>query len=215
MSNPTRLIPSILSSNLQDYTRLAGIYSKFSQVIHLDIMDGKYVPAKSPDLYQVLQQISTVSVAFYVHLMVENVVENLHIAATFPQVKLVYIHVEKLTKEILENNWPFTIALTLNPNTSITKYEEILMRSQVIQIMSVEPGGQGNPFLASSLKTIEVLRKSGCYGEFHIDGSVNSETIQVMMQYQPDILTAGSAVQGNDEPEKAFLNLQHIMNTPT
>ncbi|MFW5720270.1 MAG: hypothetical protein ACOCXT_04565 [Candidatus Dojkabacteria bacterium] len=211
MNTSTKLIPSILSSKLHDYQHFAQIYRKFSSVIHIDIMDGKYVPARSPELYQILQQLCKVPVVFFVHIMVENVAEYLQIAAKCHQVKLVYVHIEKVTQEILEQEWPFAIALTVNPDTPLDSYKDTLLQSKVIQIMSVVPGRQGAPFIPATLTRIHDVRKSGFTGGIHIDGSVDAETIPEMADYQPDILTVGSAVQRSKDPETSFLQLQELL----
>lgn len=174
-------------------------------------MDGKYVPARSPELYQILQQLCKVPVVFFVHIMVENVAEYLQIAAKCHQVKLVYVHIEKVTQEILEQEWPFAIALTVNPDTPLDSYKDTLLQSKVIQIMSVVPGRQGAPFIPATLTRIHDVRKSGFTGGIHIDGSVDAETIPEMADYQPDILTVGSAVQRSKDPETSFLQLQELL----
>lgn len=217
MNLPT-IIPAILSDQIDVYEKFAEIYSAFTDRIHLDIMDGEFVLAKSPNVFEILQTIDNERVAKYIHLMLKNPINVINILGeSGNNIKVVYVHVEAIDEEayarLLSLELPFQIGFVFDPRTDFEKYADFLTKTEIVQIMTVDPGSQGAEFIPSTLDKIDILRnKYGYTGEIHIDGHVNAVTLPSILQYGPNILNVGSAIQKAEDPKKAFDQLNEIIN---
>lgn len=210
------LIPSILSENIQDYQKFRKIFSNFSTKVHLDVMDGKFVPSRSPELIDILTLFSDDTAKLQLHLMVEKpheLLQNLdHLnKKLFQNVERVYLHVETVPRSIFLLKYSYEIGLVVSADTDIKKYRHLLIHSPFIQVMTVEPGHQGNPFIVEQLRMIDTLRELGFTGEIHVDGHVNEETLPSILEHWPDTITLGSVVTKSIVPELAFSKLEKQM----
>lgn len=216
MSQPI-IIPAILSDKTEDYVYFANLYALFSDRIHIDVMDGEFVLSKSPNVFDILNSINNKEVSKYIHLMVKNPINIVNILGESGNtIKVVYIHVEALDEDaysrLLSLEFPFKIGFVFDPRTDFEKYAEFLTKTEIIQIMSVNPGTQGADFIPETLSKIKILRNKYQYkGEIHIDGHINAITMPLILDYQPDILNVGSAIQKADDPKKAFDQLNEIV----
>ena len=113
-------------------------------------------------------------------------------------IKNIFIHFSAIKnfKLKIENLSSLPIGLTLNPEDQVddlvNRYN--LKQIQVMQIMSVVPGVQGNPFLPDTLKKIEQLRLLGYKNKIFLDGAVNDKTLPIInrLKYKPDVICPGS-----------------------
>lgn len=217
MNLPT-IIPAILSDQLEVYEKFAETYSAFTDRIHLDIMDGEFVLAKSPNVFEILQTIDNEHVAKYIHLMLKNPINVINILGeSGNNIKVVYVHVEAIDEDayarLLSLELPFQIGFVFDPRTDFDIYADFLTKTKIIQIMTVDPGTQGADFIPATLDKIDILRNKFDYkGEIHIDGHVNVVTLPSILQYGPNILNVGSAIQKAQDPKKAFDLLNEIIN---
>jgi len=114
----------------------------------------------------------------------------------------------------INNLSPLPIGLTLNPEDQVSDLtiHYPLNTIPCIQIMSVTPGLQGNPFLPKTLKKIEQLRDLGYRKEIFLDGAVNDKTIPVILakKYQPDFICPGSYLTKAKDLEKNVEYLKEL-----
>jgi len=198
------IAPSILSA---DGGRLAeeikAVEKAGANWIHVDVMDGHFVPniTMGPGLVGALRKAT--SLPFDVHLMIKN--PNNYIEA-FANAGADYItvHVEAAdhlhrTIELIKKTGR-KAGVSLNPATPLVSIEEILPDIDLLLIMSVNPGFGGQKFIESSLTKIrrasDMITRLPKKPLLEVDGGVNLQNIASIAQAGADVLVAGAAVFG-------------------
>jgi ribulose-phosphate 3-epimerase len=97
--------------------------------------------------------------------------------------------------------------ISINPEDHFYNIVPFIPEVELIQIYTIMPGAQGQPFLPERLKLIPLLRQFGFTGLIGIDGGVNLKTISLIKEYQPDILSVGSAIMHAEDPVAAYKEL--------
>lgn len=211
------ICPSILEKNIEDYFKNIEKLSSYFSYFQIDIADGQYVKNKTATIddfikkapnYQSLKK----DLYFDFHLMVKNYnheIKKLESLKKILKIKNIFVHFDLVKK----NSFKFdkTIGLVLNPQDKVDdlagRIELNLISS--IQIMSVIPGAQGNPFIKNSLNKIEQLRTLGYRNKIFLDGGINEKTLPVILKekFLPDVLCPGSyftKTKNEKETEKKF-----------
>lgn len=197
-----KLAPSILTA---DFTRLgeqiraaeaAGV-----EWIHLDIMDGHFVPNMSfgPLVVQAVRSVTQLTLD--VHLMIEQPERYLADFARAGADRLT-VHVEtcphlhRTIQQIKELGCQ--AGVTLNPATSLSTLEEILPEVDLVLVMSVNPGFGGQSYIPASTPKIARLRSMldaiGSPAEIEVDGGINLTTIAEVVKAGASVLVVGSAI---------------------
>ena len=211
-----KIAPSILSA---DFAYLADEIKKVTdagaEYIHLDIMDGQFVPNITFGSPVVAALRKTTKAVFDVHLMVEqpeNQIEPFLEAGA----DLICFHAEaakhmhRIVQTIKAGGAKAAVAL--NPGTSLSVIEEILPELDMVLLMTVNPGFGGQKFIPSVLDKIERLRAIIDGNDFNIDiqvdGGINTETAKLVIAAGANILVAGSAVYGAENPAAVIAALR-------
>lgn len=201
-----KIAPSILSA---DFTKLAeeikSIENSGADIIHLDVMDGHFVPNLTFGI-PIIKQIRTLTkLPLDVHLMVTNPEEYLTKLGeigvqyvSFHQETVFHIHRQLSLLKTLG----IKAGLAINPGTSIDLIEPVIDILDFVLIMSVNPGFGGQAFIPKSLKKIEKLKSmKNLYNpklEIEVDGGVNNLNSPQLISAGADILVAGSYIfKGN------------------
>lgn len=195
------LAPSLLSA---DFTNLKDSFSFMEangvDLIHLDVMDGHFVPNLTFGPFIVKQLRTLTHLPFDVHLMVSNpesLIEPFIDAGanwlTFHYEAAVHSH--RLISLIKELNCKAGISIV--PSTPVAAIKEILPFVDLVLIMSVNPGFGGQKMIPECLNKIVELKKIKRENDFSyivsIDGGVNSQTIDSVVQSGADVIVSGSA----------------------
>ncbi len=211
----TEIAPSILSA---DFTRLAeeikAVEDGGARVLHVDVMDGHFVPNITIGLPVVKSIRKATSLIIDTHLMIT---EPGRYASAFVEAgaDMVSVHVEadahlhRTLGSIRDAGGKAGIAI--NPATPLTVLDEALAFADFILLMSVNPGFGGQKFIPAMLNKLRRLREMidvrGLPVQIEIDGGVDETNISEITAAGADIIVAGSAVFGRGEPAAAVRNL--------
>ncbi len=212
----TKIIaPSILSADFLHLGRDIEILNRsLAQWIHMDIMDGRFVPNISFGL-PVVQAVSEVTDKVCdVHLMIEQPEQYIKaFAKAGANVLTVHYeavrHLHRAMQEIREAG--MKAGVVLNPHTPVSLLEDILPHLDLVLLMSVNPGFGGQKFIPQVLNKVATLRHMIDDGGYEVlievDGGVNSDTAPLLFEAGAEVLVAGSYVFGASDPEAAIAGL--------
>ena len=207
MKRKVAIAPSLLAA---DFARLGeetrAITRAGADYIHLDVMDGHFVPpiTMGADMLRAVKPFS--NKPFDVHLMVSPAANHLKsFAEAGADMLTVHPEADWHVHRLLQNikHLGKRAGLALNPGSGAEKAAPLLDLTDLILVMSVNPGFGGQPFLESQLEKIARLRRmideSGKPILLEVDGGVNDETAKKIRAAGADILVAGTAVfQGGE-----------------
>lgn len=211
-----QLAPSILSA---DFAKLADeiaiIEKAGSQYIHIDVMDGMFVPSISlglPVMKSIRKQSNCI---FDVHLMIEEPIRYIN---EFKEAgaDIITVHAEAckhLHRTIMAiKEAGAKAAVAVNPATSLCVLDYVLEDLDMVLIMSVNPGFGGQSFIPSALDKIKQLKEKieqkALTIDIQVDGGVNLNNVEQILNAGANIIVAGTAVfSGNKEDNvKKFLD---------
>jgi ribulose-phosphate 3-epimerase len=200
-----RISPSVLNAdrdNLQhEISRIASV----SDLIHLDIMDDKFVPNFSWDFSAAEAIIKGCPIPVDAHLMIEDVDRlSLDYAAIGTSSVTIHVEASKNPRATLKSirSAGSRAGLALKPGTSIADYEDLLDVVDMFLIMTVEPGFGGQSFMGDMMEKVRQTRK--LIGDrpiwLQVDGGISLDTIAIAREAGADTFVAGSAVFNSPDP---------------
>lgn len=201
------LAPSILSA---DFSRLGEdvkqIENAGAHLIHVDIMDGHFVPNISYGATVMKSLCGRTQMPFDVHLMIENPDQYIGDFVT-EQTEYITVHQEAcrhINRTVQHiRSMDVKPGVAINPGTPVSALEYVLEDADLILIMSVNPGFGGQKFIPHTLKKVRELRElitaTGSHALIEVDGGVNLQTAPSLIEAGADVLVAGNAVFKADD----------------
>ncbi len=210
--------PSLLSANFADLrTDVEMINRSEADWLHLDIMDGVFVPNISFG-FPVLKYVAELSQKpLDVHLMIVEPGKFLHeVQALGAMMMNVHYeacpHLHRTIQQIKETG--MKAGVTLNPATPVSLLADIIRDVDMVLLMSVNPGFGGQRFIPHTIDKVAQLRRlitdSGSQALIEIDGGVNLQTGRQLIDAGADVLVAGSAVFKAENPTAMIHQLKTL-----
>ncbi|WP_296969366.1 ribulose-phosphate 3-epimerase [uncultured Eubacterium sp.] len=210
MSNTLKISPSILAS---DYANLQSELDRIStsDMIHIDVMDGHFVPNISIGAPVVAACKKVCNVPFDVHLMISN---PLDYAEDFAKAgaDIICFHTEcdSDTEQTIDKILSLgkKAALAIKPATPIDEVVKYLDKISMVLVMTVEPGFGGQSFMESTMPKIEAIRKINPDIDIEVDGGINADTVKIAAKAGANVFVAGSAVFKSESPAETIALLK-------
>ncbi len=215
-----KIAPSILSADFSCLgEQIAEINKAGADYIHVDIMDGHFVPniTIGPMVVNALRGITKIPLD--VHLMIENpikyVVEFAHAGA---DIITVHVEADPHLHRLIETIKAYgkKAGVALNPATNMNELEEILPIVDLVLVMTVDPGFGGQKFIENSYDKIERLSKmiqaKNYQLELEVDGGINLENAGNVIKAGADVLVAGNSIFSTGNISKAIVEFRKIIN---
>jgi len=214
------IAPSIIAGERENYEdKIRKVEREGVDMIHLDIMDGKFVPNTTFFADTIKKLRRSTSLPFDAHLMIEKPIKQIqeYIDA---RCDIITVHAEVCTenefKEIQERLIANGISpgIAINPHTEVPKWlYGCLNDLDVIIVMSVNPGFAGQKFMQEVLPKMmmvnKVLKEHGFKGYIEADGGIDATTLQQTYEAGARIFVAGNAVYGGGDIHGSVIQLRH------
>ena len=213
-----QISPSILSA---DFSQLGNEIKRLEEggadLIHVDVMDGHFVPNLTigPPVIKALKK--NCSIKFDVHLMISPVHKYID-AYSDAGADIITIHpeaTENLSASIKKiKDLGKKVGVSLNPETKVNVIKEYLNKIDLVLIMSVNPGFGGQKFIEHTYKKIQELKNlinsKDSNALIEVDGGVTDQNAEKLIQLGADVLVAGSFVFKSTDPKATISRLKSI-----
>ena len=200
------LSPSILAADFKNLGRqIVDVDNAGAQYIHIDVMDGSFVPSISFGMPLIKSIRSATDKVFDVHLMIVDPIRYIkefaeigadmitfHLEAA-PDVTAVIDEIHSLGKRA---------GLSIKPGTPVEELVPYLDKVDMILVMTVEPGFGGQPFIEASYDRIKAVRamltERGLDTDIQVDGGITKENVRSVIEAGANVIVAGSTVYRGD-----------------
>lgn len=209
------IAPSILTADFGDLKNEINSISK-ADYIHLDIMDGNFVPNLSfgPHISKCIRNLT--DIPFDTHLMVLDPLKWIS-KFSIENTTFITVHYEsnnylEAIKEIKSKG--IKAGISIKPKTTVDEIKHLLSQIDLILVMSVEPGFGGQKFMENSLDKIKKLKKLkeelNLNFIIEVDGGINLETAKLVKDAGADMIVAGSHIFNQKDRNKAIKQLKLV-----
>lgn len=213
-----KIAPSILAADFAKLgSEIADICKGGCDYIHIDIMDGAFVPNISFGSAVMKSLNNYASVPYDVHLMILNPDQYLEEFVT-DNTEYITVHYEacphicRTISHIKEQG--VKAGVSINPGTPVSCLEAVLPFVDMVLVMSVNPGFGGQKFIpetAEKVAELNKLRKSKGYSfEIEVDGGISDKNAGLLTSNGADVLVAGSAVFNHDNRAEAIMKIKQV-----
>lgn len=202
MKKPRKyLSPSILAADFANLSEsLSFIEAGGADFVHIDVMDGSFVPQISYGQPVISSIRRCTKLPFDVHLMVDKpetcVQSFIDAGADFVTFHVEATHHADRCLQLIRNAGK-KAGVALCPGTSLSAVEEILSAVDIVLVMTVNPGWGGQKFIARTMEKVaklaDIQREKGWEYLISVDGGINQETLRLVLEAGTDIVVSGSS----------------------
>ncbi len=212
------LSPSLLSADFAKVGEQLSILEKAgTPYLHLDVMDGVFVPNISFGIPVIGSIRKATTMIFDVHLMIvnpEKYIDEFRAAGA----DIINFHIEATTNpsQVIQKIKASgaKAAITLKPKTPVSAIEPFLSEIDMVLVMTVEPGFGGQKFMVEQLDKIKTLAKirqeKGLIFDIEVDGGVGLDNVATVIEAGANVIVAGSAVFGAEDMEQRIKDFKKI-----
>ena len=209
-----KIAPSILSADQKHINSEIKQVKPYCQLIHVDIMDGVFVPLTTIDA-KFVSRIKT-KIPLDIHLMVQDPSKEYIKSFINAGGSIITVHQE--TCKNLKNKLLFIkkqgvkASVSINPDTPLSSINEVLDMVDMVLIMTVEPGKAGQKFIPGPIKKVTELRKLKPNLDIEVDGGINPQTASLSAKAGANVFVAGSSIFGKKDRVNAIKELRESID---
>ncbi len=214
-----KLAPSLLNSDFSDLREAVSIIEGVADAVHLDVMDGNFVPNITFGPLVVKAVRSLTSLPLDVHLMIAHPAEYVEdfVKAGADWISF-HIEVTRHPGEILGliRSHSRRAGVVINPQTPAERLFEYLDIVDFILVMTVMPGFGGQQIIPEALEKVSTLKqeaaRQGLDMEIEVDGGVKTENLDTVLEAGTDIVVVGSSIFSAPDPRQAASRIRGILD---
>ncbi|HAW50603.1 TPA: ribulose-phosphate 3-epimerase [bacterium] len=201
------IYPAILTDKKEKFVEMARIAENFCKTIHLDIMDGEFVPTKTISFDSLIET----SLLIEVHLMVVDPINYIEGFSKNGVFRIIFhLESENNPNEVIEKIRKFHLSpgIAINPETEASAVESYIDSIDMVLVMSVNPGFYGSKFIPEVLNKVKLLKKKNIL--LGMDGGIKHSNIHLVKESGVDIADVGSEIFLSPDPRASFKRLSML-----
>lgn len=201
------IIPGVLATTLKELKEQLSSVA-WAKKIHIDIMDGSFVPNKTIQAKTLAKLFPKQEVQL--HLMAENPEKYINTYSKLGAKEFI-IHSEAMKDELVLEQIrlkKMKSGIAFNPETKISEFKDSLVHADIALVMTVHPGFSGQKFLKTPLKKIRQVKRRNPIMKVGVDGGCSLCTCKMIKETNADFAIATSAITKKENPEKAYQKLK-------
>ena len=209
----TKVSISILDCDFENITsEIKKINDNKIDLIHIDIMDGKFVNNQTEKLFNLNKISSLTNLKYDIHMMVEEPLEKIDEYIKY-EPEIISIHIEKNSNLIdcirKIKSYNINVGVAINPDTNISELYDILELIDLVLIMSVHPGKGGQKFINETIDKVKDINNKKNKNNFiiSVDGGVNDTNSKDLINSGADLLVSGSYLVKSDNLNNSIKSL--------
>ena len=216
-----KVVPAILAKTVDELKNPLDKLASHFNTFQIDISDEAFVSQNTLAVEDIAATLmSYPQITFDFHLMVFDfgrIINYLRNLTSKIKIGHIFVHHKAIPPKTLfaPGSGPFVIGLVINPEEEVKQLSTLYSFEEMaaIQIMTVNPGAQGQEFIKESLRKIEQLRLLNYRKEIFIDGGINNKTVPFILSqnYPPDVLAVGSFLTHAENLQESIKYLKETL----